>query len=320
MEVPFTWFRFARQRRLVVLIVFLSIFCVSSGFAEKSNPEKLVPLERVLQENHPPFYRQPGFYFFSLPGIIFFISVILSKRLRAKNVLVAIFFAFPLVLLSSLYEPREEVLRKAYEFYDKGEYDNACQSFVASVDSFPNSKSLKLNTALAFYQAKQLGKAIGYLHRVLKTDPLDYRAFGYLAMWENNFKFFAMKKKIPLINMDILFWFLIVVINVIFVFAGIYYLKHQGIWLILLITSITVFLIIAVVFGITLSQTWEELAVLTVKEGDLKRIPVKEASSWVTLREGTVFKVLGKEQELVLVETDLGLKGWIDESLLEFLH
>jgi hypothetical protein len=46
-------------------------------------------------------------------------------------------------------------------------------------------------------------------------------------------------------------------------------------------------------------------------DGKLKKVPGSLAEKWMTLRAGTVVKILGSTEGDVLVQTGYGLEGWL---------
>jgi hypothetical protein len=113
---------------------------------------------------------------------------------------------------------------------------------------------------------------------------------------------------------DVLFAMVVLSLNFGFLFWGIQRLSGRPFWLILaslcLMGTVSSTTLLAMEEGVRHDAS----AVVGPVDGPLKKVPGTLAEKWMSLRAGTVVKILGSTESDVLVQTGYGLEGWLQAS------
>ena len=108
--------------------------------------------------------------------------------------------------------------------------------------------------------------------------------------------------------------------NIGFAFWAIHRLTRRPFWLILASLALLGTGLSGTVLATEESIRLQADAVVGPMEGPLKKVPGPLAEKWMSLRAGTVVRLLGRTENDVLLQTGYGLEGWLSDDYLMTLE
>ena len=270
---------------------------VSEGRGETAADDaEMFPFEKLVSvsedsgvwHNHYRYYFR---YAWLLPGLVFFILVLImnGKRLPLAGIL-------SLIILIAVFSTGRFLIKP-----DTDE-DNAV------------SPEMLYNSAIDAYEAGNTAACMHNLRSAVYYDPVN-RLYRQTLTWiehENGF----VNSVSPSIQLhpDIFFYVLMAAVNGFFFAAVLKLVKPGGgvSVLIILFSFIMLFSTFMIVYS---HHSRNRLTAVVCTDGSfLKKIPNETAEDWVPLEPGAALKILDDSDDFLLVETGLGVKGWLSES------
>ncbi|MDC7226308.1 MAG: hypothetical protein PQJ61_06055 [Spirochaetales bacterium] len=273
----------------------LEVAAIEEGFeAEELVLEKLV----VGDDSGPAwrnYYLSALRYAWVLPGFVFFIMALIMRGKR-----------LPLAALLSLI-----ILVAAF----------STTRFVVGVDVSDNAgerADLLYNAAVDAYGNDEITKSLHNLRAAIYYNPVKgtYRETLNLIEEEAG----VVNSVSPSISLhpDVFYYILMCAVNLLF-FSGVYRMVKPGggaSVLIILFTFIIVFSSAMIFY--THNSRLNMTAIVCEKGVHMKKIPSETAADWIPMEAGTALSILNKSDGFLLVETGLGVQGWVTENCLIF--
>lgn len=258
---------------------------------EKFPFEKIALEEARVWKNH---YRDYFRYIWLFPGLVFylFMRILKGRRLFLAGVLTVIIMIAAIsagqFLLRSADDEAAEVL-SAGEWYNDG---------------------------LDQYHSGILTMAIHELRSAIYLDPVNSEYRAALDWIENENGFVNSIQPSIKMHPDIFYIILIWVINLFFLIAVLKHLRPGGFIsaLLILFGFVTLFSASMILYSDVRRQNLT--AVICGDEVFLKKIPRESAETWMPVVSGTAIRIIDDSESFILIETGLGVKGWIKESFV----
>ena len=273
---------------------------ISAAAADLHEPEAAETVfERIdLPETLPPvwrnLYRSWLNYLWFLPGAIFFVLVLLMKGRRLPLALILT------VILSVS-------ILSAGSFLAGGQ---------DTVSKFPADSRQLYNNAITAYEDGKIADSLHNIRTAVYNDPTSSLYRDTLGRLETEYgQINAVKPSVGL-HPDIFYFILMISLNLFFLAAVFRMVKPGGTASVLVILfGLIIILSSAMITYVHFSR--ESLTAVVRQGGSyLKKIPRPSANDWLPLDAGTALRVIESSEGYLLVETGLGVKGWISEELL----
>ncbi|MEI8095588.1 MAG: hypothetical protein WCG80_15365 [Spirochaetales bacterium] len=243
----------------------------------------------------------------AFPGLLFWLATYWKPRSPGPS----LFVVLPLVLLlsaaSNLGPP--ENFAKA----------RTLQDWSALTVAHPNEPGFWYNKALAAADSQKTALAIHALRRALDLGYQGTEAASVLRTLEEDQVLVDQFHPWLGLSSDLLFAMILVSLNLGFLFWGGYRLSRRPFWLVLASLSLMGCVTATSALVVEESVRHEANAVVGPSDGPLKKVPGSLAERWMSLRGGTVVKILGRTLDDVLVQTGYGLEGWVSANDLLLL-
>ncbi|MDC7127061.1 MAG: hypothetical protein PQJ46_15955 [Spirochaetales bacterium] len=252
--------------------------------------EKLEP-DSVIMKNWHNLYTNPLAYIFLLPGLVFYL---LTRIFKKQRLVIAIILS---------------VLITAALFFV---YNIPMNNAVSGTESITAVQSY--NLAVDKYIEGDVPSAIHYLRSAVYLNPMNDFYREVLENVEQDHGFLNSIQPSIWFHPDLFFFILVLVVNLAFI-AGVFrFLRSSGgsSSLIILFSFLAVFSIVMIVY--TNSSRSNETGIVYGSEVNIKKIPKDSAEFWMNLKSGTAVKLLYESDNYYLVETGLGVKGWVENN------
>jgi hypothetical protein len=180
-------------------------------------------------------------------------------------------------------------------------------SYKELVEQYFYSLDLNFNAALEAYDQENIGEAVFYARKALILSSSHRKSRELLSHLEADIP--GASLGIPFtIPGDLLFWLLILTVNISAVMVGLLLRNRrlkEAFALILMISVILsgFYLYANIQGGITRAVAKNSI--------ELFKIPQDQGSKWASLPAGTSFFVLGSQNGFYLIETEYQKKGWV---------
>ena len=235
-----------------------------------------------------------------LPGALFWAATFLGPRNQTKGLLVLL----PLLLLLSGSAPVDP---------PPGGFGDArtLKDWKVLTQAHPHEPGLWYNQGLVATEAGQTALAVHAFRRALDAGFQGPEAVSALRSLEEEEALIDQFHPWTGLSGDFLFLLVVGLLNLTFLFWGWQRLSSRPIWLVF--ASV---LFLGMLGAVTVLITEETIrheanGVVGPDDGKLKKVPGSLAEKWMTLRAGTVVKILGSTEGDVLVQTGYGLEGWL---------
>lgn len=271
------------------------------GFSDEAAPpespvlqfekKQIDPDKILLWKNH---YRNIFMYIWLVPGPLFFIiSWIFRWRRLIPQLVLTVIIMVAAVSLLQLFVPRaggsdSEVLPEPDVFY---------------------------NNAIEIYNEGDLSTALHLIRSAIYIDPFnnDYRLL--LSKMEDENGFVNPVNPSIRLHPDLFFYILVFIVNI---FFAALFLRKKGIGSPGTVVSIFSALIILVsAFMIYYTDFSRSRMTGVCADGSsLRKIPKMSASRWISVENGTAVRIVDETDGFLLIETGLGVKGWVEKPCI----
>jgi hypothetical protein len=249
-----------------------------------------------IWKNH---YTNIKMYIFMLPGLLFFVLCLLFRwRKILLCVILTTIIMVALISAGSLIVPSSQT----------------------AVDAAYSNPVRLYNNSIYAYETGDLTGSLHLIRSAVYIDPVNRNYRELLAWLEDENGFINSVSPSIRLHPDIFFYIMVFAVNLLFI-SIVLRKKESG-------SIATVFIILAglmiilssfMIFYTDLSRS--RPAGVCLAGSSLKKIPRESAALWMSLQEGVAVKILDRTDGFMLIETGLGVKGWIDEnSVLEDWH
>jgi len=190
----------------------------------------------------------------------------------------------------------------------------AADRWDALTQAHPDEPGLWYNKALACEQSGRTAEAVHAFRTALITGFQGPQAAAALADLEA--KELLTDQFFPWAGWptSLLFLGLCLSMNLAFGFWALQRLSGSALWLVPICAAFLAAGGFGLAAGAAEAARTEPDAVIGLADGPIKKVPGDLAEAWMTLKAGTVVKVLGASDRWALVQTGYGLEGWVEAS------
>jgi hypothetical protein len=256
-------------------------------------------------------HQRPMVYLAFAPGLVVFL-VLLFWRRGAKPPLVALVS----VLFLSLDAGVEERVGAGVDAFLAGQIQESLDLFAQAEQAMGGNPALAYNRALCHHVSGRRGPAVAALMRAITLDPGNEEYRAALARFQADYGLSDLSDPGPRVNPDVLFLLTVVLANLTLVALGLVVASRSGTLAILFVLALIATAGMGGFFAYVERARSRPIRVVLADESPLKRAPLADASAWMHLPEGLILRLRGEAAGYALVETGLGLEGWIETALL----
>lgn len=273
-----------------------TITVYESSAEDGESESQVFPFEKIDTADTPAwknYYRSYFRYAWLLPGFIFFLLALImkGKRLPLAGVL-------SLIILIAVF---------------------SIGRFVIGADRPENAgirADVLYNDALDAYATDDLTGSLHNLRAAIYHDPVN-RLYRQTLSWiETENGFVNSVSPSPGLHPDIFYYILIISLNLLFFALVLRIVKSGGGVSVMMILFGSLIIFSAIMIGYSHISRERQTAIICAESSSLKKIPRETAEDWVPMNVGTDLRILGESDGFILVETGLGVKGWITESCI----
>ncbi|MBI9107970.1 MAG: BatD family protein [Spirochaetales bacterium] len=172
------------------------------------------------------------------------------------------------------------------------------------------------NRAAGMYDDGNLTGSLHNLRTAVYSDPMNKMFYETLnALEEQNGYLSAVSPSVQL-HPDLFFYILIGAVNFFFLAAFLKSIKPGALVSVAYIMSAFVILCSS---GLIVYNHLSRTSLTGIVAGSnvyIKKIPRKSAENWLLMRPGTSVKIIDGSDDFLLIETGMGVKGWIEHGLI----
>jgi tetratricopeptide (TPR) repeat protein len=270
-------------------------------------------IERIAAMDRRVWYDRASSLGLLAPGIVFLLAFRIFRPRGAGAVLLV---AASTLLIAAYSDrlPRDELERAAVR-YEEGNIRAAISATEAAARRVPDAAGINYNLAALYARLGDTPRAVFAAREAIRLAPAAAEPRTLLTTIEDSA---GLVRTIPppqrfhpdLFVLTSALLFTVLCTGVALCGGS----RRPGV----LLAGILVVIMLAVsLIGIviTAAEHQSQLAV-TVQDLTLTRIPGPESDGWLPLPGGTAVRVVARDGDSVLVETSLGLQGWVDLTRL----
>lgn len=272
-------------------------------------------------------YKQPLMWL-TLLVTLFIMAVIGVVRIFKGNSGKKTLLISMVLLPVSLYSV---VLAKGFEFQgdlvsaenyiEEGRYEEAVTIYSQLAEDLPNNYGLYINMAILWDKMDNLSRAansIRIAERIYPGSDKVRRIKEYLFKSEEENR--KQAKTVSSVNPDYIFISIAVLFNLL-VIVVVKLLKNRNITNLSLFFIIIIFIVMLALGLIYVHNRNSVKAGIVAKNGaELIKVPNANALKWIRVKEGSCVYIRGEWENSYLIETEYGLKGWINKDSLIVLE
>jgi hypothetical protein len=305
------------------LVVFLLVFTCTPGFSQDQRPStedqklgvaregELLDLSlkdhaEVESSECKQRYSNPLNLLFLLPGLLFFIFALVTRKSRK------LFFFFGLLFLLGSTEPdRFALIRQAQKSFASGHYVEALETYRQAEKLLPCNSAVLYNLGVVSHYLGQPGYAVHYLRRSLRRAPADRQARSALQALERHYNLAGQVAPPFPVHPDVAYLLLLIFANLSFImWAFVVRTKKVQFLISLVLVAIVALGCLAFLVG-RISLESRLAGVVVSEQGELFRVPEEDSKSWFELPAGTSLWIRGQAGRYYLVETPSQIEGWV---------
>jgi hypothetical protein len=203
-----------------------------------------------------------------------------------------------------------EPIDRGYRRYAEGDVPAAVTAFERASRAVPDSPGLNHNLAVLYFQIGDIPRAVLAAREAVRFAPLSQISRDLLTTIEG---YAGIERTITpphVVHPDHFFMLAAVLANLLFLVMAFASGRSArvviaGTLLVLLIAGS------ATGLAVTAVRHGRQLAVVR-DEVTLRRIPGEDAAGWLPVQRGASVRVLSRTGNSLLVQTSLGLEGWVE--------
>ena len=265
---------------------------VKEQAAEKVFPFSDIPLNEQSRMSWHNYYSKPYMYVWLVPGFLFFvINLILRWKRTVLGTVLTVIISVAVFSAGSFLLPEDAVNYEGSGF---------------STDELYNS-------SLDAYRSGDLTSSLHQLRTAVYLDPVNNTYRRTLDWIEKEHGYINSVTPSVKLHPDIFYYILTASVNLFFIFIVV---RKKGLGSLGSVGTILFgFIIIfsgSMIFYSDSSRS--KLTGICLTGSSIKKIPRESAAVWMPVNEGTAVKIIEETEGYFLIETGLGVKGWIDED------
>ncbi len=271
---------------------------------------ELLGREEIASMERRIWYRDPLAYGWFAPGILAFVAGRIWKRRHPVLLVLAALGSLFLTNAVSDRLPWSDIDR-GLRRYAEGDLPAAIAAFERCSRAVPDSPGINYNLAVLYFQVGDVPRSVYAAREAIRLNPLaDHprQLLRTVEQWAGIERTVAPPHHV---HPDLMFLVLAILVNLLFVGAAFERTRRRARTVI--VGIFVVFLIGGAVAGLVATAIGHEQQVGVVREDvTLRRIPGSDAAGWLPVSSGAAVNVLARHGNSLLVQTVLGLEGWVD--------
>ena len=255
------------------------------------------------------WYNDPVAYGWLVPGLLVLVASRMFKRRHAAAI---VLIACGALMLTDAYSDRLPWadIDHGLNSHAEGDISGAIAAFEAAFRAVPDSPGVNHNLAVLYFQAGDVPRSVYAAREAIRLAPLSQRSRLLLETVE---RWAGIDRTVPpphLVHPDFFFFVLAAVVNALF--AGIALTRRRRHARSVIAGGLLVLLLSGALAGLGVTAIGHEQR-LAVVLGDvtLRRIPGADAAGWLPVQDGAAVRVIARHGDSLLVQTVLGLEGWV---------
>ena len=256
------------------------------------------------------WYDDPVSYGWLVPGLLAFVASRIWKR---RHVAAVVLMAFGALVLTDAYSDRlpwadiDRGLRR----HEQGDTSGAISAFERALRAAPDSPGVNHNLSALYFQAGDVPRSIFAAREAIRFAPFSARSRALLETVEH---WAGIHRTVPpphLVHPDVFFFALALLVNGLF--AGIAFTRGRRRARCIIAGGLVLVLVVGALGGLVASAIVHERQLgVVLDDVTLRRIPGSGAAGWLPVESGAAVRVVARHQDSLLVQTVLGLEGWVD--------
>lgn len=235
------------------------------------------------------YYKDPFNYIWLLPAGIFYLlfRILKGRRTLVALIITVIVMVAAVSLVTAFYPAEETDISKSAAAY----YNNAVQ----------------------MYEEGNLTEAVHNLRTAVYLEPMIRQYRDMLSAVEKKHGFITPVSPSIGLHPDLFFYITAAALNLFFIVAFLKSVKPGGAVSVLFIMFALAALISAGCMGYSHIERGELTGIITGEQTFIKKIPRDSAENWLMMKPGTSVRIIDESGEFLLIETGMGVKGWIQK-------
>jgi hypothetical protein len=255
------------------------------------------------------WYNDPVAYGWLVPGLL---ALVISRIWKRRHLAAVVLIACGSFLLTDAFSDRLPwaEIDRGLRSHEQGNIAGAISEFEAASRIAPDSPGINHNLAVLYFQAGEVPRSIFAAREAIRLAPLSDRTRALLTTIE---RWAGINRTVPpphLVHPDFFFLMLALLVNALF--AGLALSRRTSRAGSIIAGGLVILLVIGALTGLVMTAVAHDQQ-LGVVLGDvtLQRIPGSTAAGWLPIQSGAAVRVLARYNDSLLVQTVLGLEGWI---------
>lgn len=275
-------------------------------------PLELLTVEEIKSLQSSDLYRRPWFYLIALPPVLA-IPVLAILRRRVPR-LAALLGGSVLFLVAATLPVPVDMLEAGAAAFEDGDYPAARSRFMEAMEERPENAGIHYNLALADARAGRTGEAVFHLRESVRLAPHFHRGWEVLQTVEQRAGLERQVEPMRFPHPDYFAVILIALVYVAAVFTVLLWRTRRGVMAIVLSLTLGIMVLIGGAFAYSLYTRGRNVAVVSVTQAPITKIPDDQAQPWLSLPAGTAVMPVARYRSYVLIRTGYGVEGWTRDS------
>ena len=256
------------------------------------------------------WYDDPVAYGGLVPGLLVLVASRIWKR---RHVTAVVFIACATLLLTDAYSDRLPWtdIDRGLRSHDAGDITGAVSAFETAFRAVPDSPGVNHNLAVLYFQTGDVPRSVLAAREAIRLAPFSRRSRELLDTVE---QWAGINQTVPpphLVHPDLFFLVLAVLVNALFV--GIALTRRRRRARSVIAAGLVILLVSGALAGLVVTAVGHERRLgVVLDDVTLRRIPGSNAAGWLPVQSGAAVRVLARHRDSLLVQTVLGLEGWVD--------
>lgn len=281
-----------------------------AGGEGESPAIELMSIDEIAAMERRIWYRDPLGYGWLVPGLLVFIGSRIFRRHHVSAMVLIVCASFLMTDAVSSRLPWEDIER-GMRRYDEGDLSQAIYDFERASRSAGESPGINYNLSVLYFKTGDIPRAVYAVRETVRLAPFAGAPRDALKRIEQAA---GIERSVPpphLVHPDFFFFVVAILVNGLLVGMAFWGGAKRGFTTIIGILAVV--LILGSTLGLVLSAVRQGEQLGIVREDlTLRRIPGAEADGWLPVRSGSAVEVLARHENSLLVQTVLGLEGWVE--------
>ena len=265
--------------------------------------DELAAMERRV------WYRDPLSYGWFAPGLLVLIASRIWRRRDVVTVLLLVCASFLSLGATSSRLPWSD-LDRGYRRYEERNLPAAISAFERASRIVPDSPGVNHNLSILYFEVGDIPRSVLAAREAIRLAPFSARSRELLDTVERST---GIDRTVPpphLFHPDFFFLLSAVLVNALLI--GLSFKAGKRAWVVIA-RILFVLMIAGAATGLILTAIQHEQQLGVVRGSiTLRRIPDPGSGGWLPVVSGSAVRVLARTGDSLLVQTVLGLEGWID--------